>query len=100
MRKTNLNINTMMNAMTNQIIAYGLTQEEAQAAMRAINNKFMCAPEYITVTTDPSDIFSLRAGEVNLVGVKAHESDQQQWTKLMPVCRYMRANDIKYLIIK
>lgn len=81
-------------------IAYGLTQEEAQAAKHAIIKKFTCAPETISITTDPAVIFSLRVGEVNLVGVKAHESDRQQWTKLMPICRYMKSNDIKFQIIK
>ena len=84
----------------NQIIAYGLTQEEAQAAKRAIINKFMCAPGNITIITDPAAIFSLRAGEVNLVGIKAHATDQQQWSKLMPVCRFMKSNYINFLIIK
>lgn len=83
-----------------QIIAYGLTQEEAQAAKYAIINKFMCAPEAISITTDPAIIFSLRVGEVNLVGVKAHATDQQQWSRLMPVCRYLKSNDIKFQIIK
>ena len=82
------------------IIAYGLTQYEAQAAQRTLINKFMCVAENITIITDPATIFSLRAGEVNLVGVKAHATDQQQWSKLMPVCRYLKANDIKFQIIK
>ena len=82
------------------IIAYGLTQEEAKVAERAIINKFMCAPENIAIITDPAAIFSLRASEVNLVGVKAHATDQQQWSKLMPVCRYLKSNDIKFQIIK
>ena len=83
-----------------QTIAYGLSQDEAQAVQHTLINKFMCAPENITVTTDPASIFSLRASEVNLVGVKAHATDQQQWSKLMPVCRYLKANDIKFQIIK
>ena len=82
------------------IIAYGLTQEEAKVAERAVINKFMCAPENITIITDPAAIFSLRASEVNLVGVKAHATDQQQWSKLMPICRYMKENNIKFQIIK
>lgn len=83
-----------------QIIAFGLTQWEAQTAKRAIMNKFMCASENITIITDPAAIFSLRASEVNLVGVKAHATDQQQWSKLMPICRYMKENNIKFQIIK
>jgi hypothetical protein len=59
-----------------------------------------CASENITIITDPAAIFSLRASEVNLVGVKAHATNQQQWSKLMPVCRYLKANDIKFQIIK
>jgi len=82
------------------VIVFGLTQEEALVAQRTINNKVNCAPENITIITDPAAIFSLRAGEVNLVGVKAHATDQQQWSKLMPVCRFMKANDIKFQIIK
>lgn len=82
------------------IIAYGLTQEEAKAAERAIINKFMCAPENITIITDPAAFFSLRACEVDLVGIKAHATDQQQWSKLMPICRYMKENNIKFQIIK
>ena len=82
------------------IIAFGLTQGEAQTAKRAIINKFMCAPENITIITDPADIFSLRASEVSLVGVKAHATDQKQWSKLMPICRYMKENNIKFQIIK
>lgn len=83
-----------------QIIAYGLTQEEATAAHRHLISTMGCASENITIITDPADIFSLRAGEVNLVGVKAHATDQQQWTKLLPVCRYMKSNNINFLVIK
>ena len=83
-----------------QNIAYGLTEEEATAAHRHLISTMGCASENITVTTDPATIFSLRASEVNLVGVKAHATDQQQWSKLMPVCRYLKANDIKFQIIK
>ena len=83
-----------------QIIAYGLTQEEATAAHRHLISTMGCAPESITIITDPAAIFSLRASEVNLVGVKAHVTDQQQWSKLMPVCRYMKENNIKFQIIK
>ena len=89
-----------MNKDQQTIIAYGLTQEEAQIAKRAIMNKFVCAPENITIITHPAAIFSLRASEVNLVCVKAHATDQQQWSKLMPVCRYLKSNDIKFQIIK
>lgn len=83
-----------------QIIAYGLTQEEATAAHRHLISTMGCAPENITIITDPAAIFSLRASEVNLVGVKAHATDQQQWSKLMPICRYMKENNIKFQIIK
>ena len=83
-----------------QIIAYGLTQEEATAAHRHLISTMGCASENITIITDPAAIFSLRASEVNLVGVKAHATDQQQWSKLMPVCRYMKENNIKFQSIK
>ena len=82
------------------IIAYGLTQEEATAAHRHLISTMGCASENITIITDPAAIFSLRASEVNLVGVKAHASNQQQWSKLLPVCRYMKSNHINFLIIK
>lgn len=82
------------------VIAFGLTHDEALVAQHAITNKVGCASENITIITDPAAIFSLRASEVNLVGVKAHATDQQQWSKLMPVCRYLKANDIKFQIIK
>jgi hypothetical protein len=82
------------------IIAYGLTQEEATAAHRHLISTMGCASENVTITTDPAAIFSLRASEVNLVGVKAHATDQKQWSKLMPVCRYMKENNIKFQIIK
>lgn len=84
---------------TQQTIAFGLTPEEAQAAQRTLLNKFTCAPENITVTTDPTIIYSLQGGDV-IVGIKAHPTDQQQWSMLMPVCRYLKANDIKFQIIK
>ena len=83
-----------------QIIAYGLTQEEATAAHRHLISTMGCASENITIITDPAAIFSLRASEVNLVGVKAHATDQQQWAKLMPVCRFMKSNNFKFQIIK
>lgn len=89
-----------MNKDQQIIIAYGLTQEEATAAHRHLISTMGCASENITIITDPAAIFSLRASEVNLVGVKAHATDQQQWSKLMPVCRYLKANDIKFQIIK
>lgn len=82
------------------VIAFGLTQEEALVAQRTIINKVNCAPENITIITDPASIFSLRASEVNFVGVKAHATDQQQWSKLMPICRYMKSNNVNFLIIK
>jgi hypothetical protein len=84
----------------NQIIAYSLTQEEALAAQRSLANTMKCALENITVTTDPTIIYSLRADETNLVGVKAHATDQSQWCRLMPVCRHMKAQNIKFQIIK
>ena len=80
-------------------IAFGLTQEEAQAAQCTLINKFMYAAENITVTLDPTIIYSLQGGDV-IVGIKAHPTDQQQWSKLMPVCRYLKANDINFQIIK
>ena len=83
----------------NQIIAYGLTQEEAMAAQRSLANTMNCAPENIIITTDPTVIYSLQGGDV-IVGIKAHPTDQQQWSMLMPVCRYLKANDIKFQIIK
>ena len=82
------------------VIAFGLTQEEALVAQRTIINKVNCAPENITIITDPAAIFSLRSSEVDLIGVKAHATDQQQWSKLMPICRYMKENSIKFQIIK
>ena len=82
------------------VIAFGLTQEEALVAQRTIINKVNCAPENITIITDPAAIFSLRSSEVDLIGVKAHATDQQQWSKLMPICRYMKENNIKFQIIK
>ena len=81
------------------VIVFGLTQEEALVAQRTIN-KVNCAPENITIITDPAAIFSLRSSEVDLIGVKAHATDQQQWSKLMPICRYMKENSIKFQIIK
>lgn len=82
------------------VIAFGLTYEEARVAQRIYINKVNCAPETISIITDPAIIFSLQAGEVNLVCVKAHATDQQQWSKLLPVCRYMKENSIKFQIIK
>lgn len=84
----------------NQIIAYGLTQEEATAAQRTLANTMKCALENITITTDPTVIYSLRADETNLVGVKAHATDQSQWSQLMPICRHRKAQKIKFQIIK
>ena len=84
----------------NQIIAYGLTQEEAMAAQRNLANTMKCALENITITIDPTVIYSLRADETALVGIKAHATDLNQWSLLMPVCRYMKAQNIKFQIIK
>ena len=84
----------------NQIIAYGLTQEEALAAQRSLANTMKCATKNITITTDPTVIYSLLSEGTALVGVKAHATDQNQWSKLMPVCRHMKAQNIKFQIIK
>lgn len=86
--------------VNNQIIAYGLTQEEALASAHYLINIIQCASENIIITTDSSVIYSLRADEKVTVGVKAHATDQCQWSKLMPVCRYMKAQNIKFQIIK
>ena len=83
-----------------QLIAYGLTQEEALAAQLSLANTMNCAPENIIITTDPTVIYSLRADEIAVVGVKAHATDQSQWCRLMPVCRHMKAQNIKFQIIK
>lgn len=83
-----------------QIIAYGLTQEEALAAQRSLANTMNRAPENIIITTDPRVIYSLNAEGISLVGVKAHATDQSQWCRLMPVCRHMKANGVKFQIIK
>ena len=85
---------------TNRIIAYGLTQEEASAAAHHLINIIKCASENITVTTDPTVIYSLSAEGAALVGVKAHATYQSQWSQLMPVCRHMKAQNIKFQIIK
>jgi hypothetical protein len=82
------------------IIAYGFTQEEATAAHRHLISTMGCAPENITIITDPTVIYTQQASQINLVGVKAHATDQKQWSKLMPVCRYMKENNIKFQIIK
>lgn len=83
-----------------QIIAYGLTQEEALAAQRSLANTMNRAPENIIITTDPRVIFSLRAEEKAVVGIKAHATNQSQWSQLMPICRHMKAQNIKFQIIK
>lgn len=85
---------------SNQLIAYGLTHEEALTAQRNLASTMNCTQENITITTDPTVIYSLRADEKVTVGVKAHATDQCQWSKLMPVCRYMKAQNIKFQIIK
>lgn len=82
------------------IIAYGLTQEEALEAQRFIINKVDCTPDTITITTDPTVIYTQQASQINLVGVKAHATNQQQWSKLMPICRYLKANNIKFQVFK
>ena len=82
------------------IIAYGLTQEEATAAHCHLISTMGCASENITIITDPTAIYSLRADDKAVVGVKAHATDQKQWSKLMPVCRYMKANNIKFQVFK
>ena len=89
-----------MKKATKQIVAYGLTQEDALAAQRSLSHSMKCAQESITTTIDPMVIFSLQADEVDLVGVKAHATDQSQWSRLMPICRQMKAQNIKFQIIK
>ena len=83
-----------------QFIAFGFTQEEALASAHHLINIFQCAQENIITTTDLTVIYSLRADEKAVVGVKAHATDQSQWSQLMPICRHMKAQNIKYLIIK
>lgn len=89
-----------MKKTTKLIIAYGLTQEEAMAAQRSLSNTMKCAQETIIITSDPMTIYALQAEEVNIVGVKAHATDQKQWSQLMPVCRQMKDRNIKFCIIK
>ena len=83
-----------------QIIAFGLTQEEALASAHHLINIFQCAPENIIITTDSTVIYSLRADEKVTVGVKAHATDQTQWSQLMPISRHMKAQNFKFQIIK
>lgn len=83
-----------------KIIAYGLTHEEALAAQRSLASTTKCALENITVTTDPTLIYALSGEDISLVGVKAHATDQSQWSQLMPLCRQMKAQNIKFQIIK
>ena len=85
---------------TKQIIAYGLTQEDALAAQRSLANTTKCAMENITIITDPTIIYTLSGEDISLVGVKAHATDQSQWSQLMPLCRQMKAQNIKFQIIK
>ena len=82
-----------------QFIAYGLTQDEASAAAHHLIN-IGCSSEKITITTDPTIIYSLKADEKVNVGVKAHATNQSQWSQLMPICRHMKANGIKFQVIK
>lgn len=83
---------------TQQTIAFGLTPEEAQAAQRSLTNTVNYAPENITVTTDPTIIYSLRADEKSVVGVKTHATDQSQWPRLMPICRYgIKVGDVFHM---
>lgn len=89
-----------MEKATKLIIAYGLTQEEAMAAQRSLSNTMKCAQESIIITIEPETIYALQADEVSIVGVKAHANDQKQWSQLMPVCRKMKDNNIKFCIIK
>ena len=89
-----------MEKNNNQIIAYGLTHEEALASAHHLINIFRCALENITITTDPSVIYSLSGEDIALVGLKAHATDQKQWSKLLPICRHMKANGVKFQIIK
>lgn len=89
-----------MEKATKLIIAYGLTQEEAMAAQRSLSNTMKCAQDSIIITSDPRTIYALQADEVSIVGVKAHATDQKQWSQLMPLCRTMKDNNIKFCIIK
>lgn len=89
-----------MKKPTKLVIAYGLTQEEAMAAQRSLSNTIKCAQETIVITSDPKAINALQAEEVDIVGVKAHATDQKQWSQLMPVCRQMKDKNIKFCIIK
>lgn len=84
---------------TQQIIAYGLTREEILAAQRSLANTVNCAPENIITTTDPIIvIYSLRADEKAVVGVKAHATDQSQWSRLMPICQYgIKVGDVFHM---
>ena len=90
----------IMKKNNKQYIAYGLTQEEALASVHHPINIFQCALENITITTNPTVIYSLSGEDATLVGVKAHATDQSQWSQLIPICRHMKANTIKFQIIK
>jgi len=82
-----------------QNIAYGLTEVEATAAARYLSARLAKETTDITVTTNQV-IFALQPKDADMVVVKTHPSDQTEWSKLMPVCRFMKANDIKFQIIK
>lgn len=82
-----------------QNIAYGLTEVEATAAARYLSARLAKETTDITVTTNQV-IFALQQEDADIVVVKTHPSDQTEWSKLMPVCRFMKENNIKFQIIK
>ena len=83
-----------------QNIAYGLTEVEATAAARYLSARLAKETTDIKVTTNPQVIFALQPEDADMVVVKTHPSDQTEWSKLMPVCRFMKENNIKFQIIK
>ena len=83
-----------------QNIAYGLTEVEATAAARYLSARLAQETINITVTTNPQVIFALQPEDADMVVVKTHPSDQAEWSMLLPMCRFMKANDIKLQIIK
>ena len=82
-----------------QNIAYGLTEVEATAAARYLSARLAKETTDITVTTNQV-IFALQQEDADMVVVMTHPSDQTEWSKLMPVCRFMKENNIKFQIIK
>ena len=83
-----------------QNIAYGLTEVEATAAARYLSARLAKETTDIKVTTNPQVIFALQPEDADMVVVNTHTTHQTEWSKLMPVCRYLKANDIKFQIIK